>query len=101
MIDIDTDAAAPLLLAELRRSGGPTENKLEGLDTYKPFYRILALMVAPQQFQRDVLGGECPTLEQAKEIASKAHPWLKERIGAESDIFDFQYNGFVDIWYGD
>jgi hypothetical protein len=97
------DAAAPKFVDELvKAAGGPLRSEADlrviGSPTYKPFYRACAIFVGFYDEARERLWGDAnafPTVDQAMELLSKAHPWFAHAIVRETEHFKTQFGMHV------
>jgi len=96
------------IMLELEEHGSATERDISrmGSDPYKPFYRALAIVVAGYDNEgydtnpvwHEISDGNRPTLEQAKQVISEAHPWFKDAIERNPERFETTYEFMVEAW---
>lgn len=68
----------------------------EGDSPTKPFYRALALLLAPG---REALGLDCmPTQDEAEAILRAMHPYFVKNIDECRGSFVFNYNFVHNAW---
>ena len=83
----------------IRQRGPCSETNLSGIGspTYKPFYGACSTLLNPSgAFVQVMLHGQLPTFEEAKAIASQAHPWFQDAISREPEEFEAQYKFLWD-----
>lgn len=92
------EAAAPKFVEELiKAAGGPERTEADfrviGSQPYKPFYRSCALLLADNHTYhaaRERMWGDgnaYPTVDQAMELLTMAHPWFADALARDPEEF--------------
>lgn len=88
---VDIQERASTLLGELNKHGSASERDLTiGGDTYKPFYRAMALIIDYWK--------EPVTMEEAEQILVLAHPFFVEAIERDRKEFEHMYRFHREAW---
>lgn len=99
-------AGVPKFIEELTKAaGGPHRSEADlrviGSPAYKPFYRACAVLLGEMDYYREARarmwgdGDAIPTVEQAMELLSKAHPWFADALKREPEHFKAQFGMHV------
>lgn len=87
----DIQKRSSTLIDELNKHGSSSERDLTiGGDTYKPFYRALALII---DYWREPV-----TIEEAEQIMIGAHPFFVEAIERDREMFEHLYKFHRKAW---